>query len=72
MAHMRELHSPQTKALYADVLRTMPSKAIELASFDLYKKVLSVNKDGKGRGGVVTSLAGAMAGWFFNPPDPTP
>lgn len=46
----------------ADVLRTMPSKAIELASFDLYKKLLSVNGEGKAPGGLVTSLAGAMAG----------
>jgi hypothetical protein len=45
----------------------MPSKAIELASFDLYKKLLgSRRRDAEGRrqhpGGLATTLAGALAG----------
>jgi hypothetical protein len=43
----------------------MPSKAIELSAFDLYKRVLG-GRDAsgapKGPGGVGTALAGAMAG----------
>ena len=46
----------------ADVLRTMPSKAIELASFDLYKKYLIPGDPSNGIGGFLTSVAGAMAG----------
>ncbi len=49
----------------ADILRTMPSKAIELSAFDLYKRVLG-GKDAagapKGPGGAATALAGALAG----------
>ncbi|KAK9789573.1 hypothetical protein WJX73_002973 [Symbiochloris irregularis] len=49
----------------ADVLRTMPSKAIELASYDLYKRLLS-RKDHTGRrrspGPVASTVAGAAAG----------
>ena len=40
----------------------MPSKAIELASFDLYKKVLIPGDPSNGIGGFLTSVAGAMAG----------
>lgn len=46
----------------ADVLRTMPSKAIELATFDLYKKFLIPGDPSNGVGGFLTSVAGAMAG----------
>lgn len=48
------------------MLRTMPSKAIELASFDLYKKVLGAALSGGRKrdhpGGLATGLAGALAG----------
>ena len=51
--------------LCADILRTMPSKAIELSAFDLYKRLLG-GRDAagkpKGPGGAATALAGAMAG----------
>jgi hypothetical protein len=54
----------------ADILRTMPSKAIELSAFDLYKRVLG-GRDAsgapKGPGGVGTALAGAMAGARASP-----
>lgn len=51
----------------ADVLRTMPSKAIELASFDLYKKLFASLRprgtDGKHHpSGLGVTLAGALAG----------
>ena len=49
----------------ADILRVMPSKAIELAAFDAYKKLLShTDPDGKlmRPGPLLTGLAGAMAG----------
>lgn len=51
--------------LGADILRVMPSKAIELAAFDAYKKLLS-REDEEGRlmrpGPLLTGLAGAAAG----------
>ena len=50
----------------ADVLRTMPSKAIELASFDLFKKVLIPGDPSNGIGGFLVSVAGAMAGEVNN------
>ena len=49
----------------ADVLRTMPSKAIELASFDMYKKTLGRLRPGGSSshpGGLATGFAGALAG----------
>ncbi|DBA66960.1 TPA: hypothetical protein ACH3X2_002072 [Trebouxia sp. C0005] len=49
----------------ADILRVMPSKAIELAAFDAYKKLLShEGDDGKlmRPGPLLTGLAGAAAG----------
>lgn len=49
----------------------MPSKAIELASFDLYKRVLSPSTHQTAPGGLVTSIAGGLAGLylaFFFPP----
>jgi hypothetical protein len=51
----------------ADILRTMPSKAIELASFDLYKKAFAgmrpKDKDGRRHAsGLGVGLAGALAG----------
>ncbi|EIE24257.1 mitochondrial carrier [Coccomyxa subellipsoidea C-169] len=51
----------------ADVLRTMPSKAIELASFDLYKKAFAnfrpKGADGKQHpSGLGVTVAGALAG----------
>ena len=49
----------------ADVLRTMPSKAIELASFDMYKKTLGRLRPGGSSthpGGLATGCAGALAG----------
>ncbi|KAL0033044.1 hypothetical protein WJX77_012276 [Trebouxia sp. C0004] len=49
----------------ADILRVMPSKAIELAAFDAYKKMLSHEGD-NGKlmrpGPLLTGLAGAAAG----------
>ena len=52
-------------AVSADILRVMPSKAIELTAFDAYKKLLS-HEDGDGKlkrpGPVLTGLAGAAAG----------
>ena len=51
--------------LYADILRTMPSKAIELSAFDLYKRLLGGHDAAgkpKGPGGAATALAGALAG----------
>lgn len=52
-------------AVRADILRTMPSKAIELSAFDLYKRLLG-GKDAagapKGPSGAATALAGALAG----------
>ena len=50
-----------------DVLRTMPSKAIELASFDLYKKAFGSLRpkgaDGKRHpSGLGVTVAGALAG----------
>ena len=55
----------------ADVLRTMPSKAIELSAFDLYKRLLS-RRDAetglrKPAGGIATSVAGALAGTSIVP-----
>ena len=50
---------------HADVLRTMPSKAIELASFDMYKKTLGRLRPGGSSahpGGFATGFAGALAG----------
>ena len=50
---------------FADVLRTMPSKAIELASFDMYKKTLGRLRpggDSSHPGGLATGVAGAFAG----------
>lgn len=55
-----------TRALSrADILRTMPSKAIELSAFDLYKRLLGGHDAAgkpKGPGGAATALAGALAG----------
>ena len=52
-------------AVCADILRVMPSKAIELTAFDAYKKLLS-HEDGdrklKRPGPLLTGLAGAAAG----------
>ncbi|KAL3135657.1 hypothetical protein ABBQ38_006136 [Trebouxia sp. C0009 RCD-2024] len=49
----------------ADILRVMPSKAIELTAFDAYKKLLS-HEDENGKlkrpGPLLTGLAGAAAG----------
>lgn len=49
-----------------DVLRTMPSKAIELTSYDVYKRFLSHTdlRTGKKRppGPVASFMAGALAG----------
>ena len=47
---------------YTDVLRTMPSKAIELASFDMYKRLLARDSQGAGMAGLATSVAGGLAG----------
>ena len=51
--------------LVSDILRVMPSKAIELAAFDAYKKLLS-HEDANGKvmrpGPLFTGLAGAAAG----------
>ena len=52
-------------AVSADILRVMPSKAIELTAFDAYKKLLShEGEDGKLKrpGPLLTALAGAAAG----------
>lgn len=49
-------------AVRADVLRTMPSKAIELASFDMYKKLMSRDGQSAGVAGFATSIAGGLAG----------
>ena len=52
-------------AVRADILRVMPSKAIELTAFDAYKKLLSHDdEDGKSKrpGPLLTGLAGAAAG----------
>ena len=61
-AHM---HAATVHTLTADILRVMPSKAIELAAFDAYKKLLShEGDDGKlmRPGPLLTGLAGAAAG----------
>ena len=53
----------------ADVLRTMPSKAIELASFDMYKKTLGKLRPGGSSshpGGLATGFAGALAGAYLH------
>lgn len=53
---------------HADILRVMPSKAIELTAFDAYKKLLShEDRDGKLKrpGPLLTALAGAAAGRTF-------
>lgn len=62
----------------ADILRVMPSKAIELSAFDAYKKFLS-HEDEQGKlkrpGPLLTALAGAAAGRskdFANPARPGP
>ena len=50
---------------HVDILRVMPSKAIELSAFDAYKKLLSHHdEDGqlKRPGPLLTGLAGAAAG----------
>ena len=52
-------------SILADILRVMPSKAIELTAFDAYKKLLShEGEDGKLKrpGPLLTALAGAAAG----------
>ena len=58
--------APLTRALpHADILRTMPSKAIELSAFDLYKRLLAGHDAAgkpRGPGGAATALAGALAG----------
>ena len=57
--------SKQPVLWHADVLRTMPSKAIELASFDMYKKTLGRLRPGGSSahpGGFATGFAGALAG----------
>ena len=50
----------------ADVLRTMPSKAIELASYDIYKRLLSCKDPSTGQrrvpGAAASTVAGALAG----------
>ena len=59
------MHAATLHALSADILRVMPSKAIELAAFDAYKKLLSrEGDDGKlmRPGPLLTALAGAAAG----------
>ncbi len=59
------MHAATLHTLSADILRVMPSKAIELAAFDAYKKMLShEGDDGKLRrpGPLLTALAGAAAG----------
>ena len=52
----------------------MPSKAIELASFDLYKRLLSPAPSGdrRGPGGLATSVAGGLAGDLSKSTLPTP
>ena len=44
----------------ADVLRVMPSKAIELMAFDVFKTVF--HRDGERPGPAGTMLSGALAG----------
>ncbi len=59
------MHAAILHTLNADILRVMPSKAIELAAFDAYKKLLShEGDDGKlmRPGPLLTGLAGAAAG----------
>lgn len=49
----------------ADVLRTGPSKAVELAAFDLYKRILgqqSLTGEWRPPGPLGLSIAGALAG----------
>lgn len=66
-----DLRTPTECASYlldcADILRVMPSKAIELSAFDAYKKFLS-REDEHGKlkrpGPLLTGLAGAAAGDF--------
>lgn len=59
--------------LHADILRVMPSKAIELSAFDAYKKFLS-HHDERGElkrpGPLLTGLAGAAAGICLLEHDP--
>lgn len=58
-------YSSPLLVMSADVLRTMPSKAIELASFDMYKKTLGRLRPGGSSshpGGLATGFAGALAG----------
>ena len=51
---------------HADVLRVMPARGIELAAFDLYKRLLSpLNQHyhkGDDAGWLATGLAGGAAG----------
>lgn len=51
---------------FIDVLRVMPARGIELAAFDLYKRLLSpLNQDyqkGDDAGWLATGLAGGAAG----------
>ena len=63
--HVQACLSHSIAAVCADILRVMPSKAIELTAFDAYKKLLS-HEDGDGKlkrpGPLLTGLAGAAAG----------
>jgi hypothetical protein len=53
-------------AVAADIIRVIPSKAIELATFDLYKTLLSPHgahgEVTRRPGPLLTGLAGAAAG----------
>ena len=54
------------RALAADIIRVIPSKAVELAAFDIFKGLLATTNEETGKvsrpGALLTGLAGAAAG----------